>query len=134
MSLVICALNITKQNGFKKNSSSGVRTLTDDVTGAHSNRCTNYFYLSLCMSITFYEIKSNTRLSIKSPQTPELAYDCFRTVISATSNLNDNIQLQLFTRSKFIYQWRFQNLTLEGEGRGLYQRGRGEKIIESVDS
>jgi len=35
------------------------------------------------------------------------------------------IQLQLFTRSKFIYQWRFQNLTLEGEGRGLCQRGRG---------
>ena len=43
------------------------------------------------MSITFYEIQSNTRLSIKQPQAPELAYDCFRTVMSATSNLNDNI-------------------------------------------
>ena len=41
------------------------------------------------MSITFYVIKSNTWL-IKQPQTPELAYVCFRTVMSATSNLNDN--------------------------------------------
>jgi len=58
---------------FKKTSSSGIRTLTDGVTGAHSNSCNNYFYLSLCLS-----------------QTPELAYDCFRTEMSATSNLNDN--------------------------------------------
>ena len=65
MSFVICALNTTKQKGLKKTSSSGIRTLTDGVPGAHSNRYTNYFYLSLCMSITFYEIKSNTRLSIK---------------------------------------------------------------------
>jgi len=71
-----------------KTSSSGIRTLPDGVTGAYSNRCTNYLYL--CMSLTFYEIKSNTRLSIKLPRTPELAYDCFRTVMSATSNLNDN--------------------------------------------
>jgi len=42
------------------------------------------------MSKTFYEIKSNTWLSIEQPQTPELAYDCFRTVMSATSILNDN--------------------------------------------
>jgi len=62
MSFVVCALNTTKHI---TTSSSGIGTLTDGVTGAHSNRCTNYFYLSLCMSITFYEIKSNTRLSIK---------------------------------------------------------------------
>jgi len=86
MSFVICALNTTKQKGLKKY----IRTLIDGETGAHSKRYTNYFYLSLCMSITFYEIKSNTRLSIKSPQTPELSYDCFRTVMSATSNFNDN--------------------------------------------
>ena len=54
-------LNTTKQ----KTSSSGNRTLTDGVTGAHSNRCTYYLYISLCMSITCYEIKSNTRLPIK---------------------------------------------------------------------
>jgi len=28
-----------------------------------------------------------TRLSIKQPQTPELAYDCFRTVMSAVTKL-----------------------------------------------
>jgi len=60
MSFVICALNTTKQKGNKKTSSSGIRTLTDGVTGAHSNGCNNYFYLSLCMPITFYVIKSNT--------------------------------------------------------------------------
>jgi len=65
MPFVECALNSTKQKCLKKTSPSGIRTLTDGVTGAHSNRCTNYFYLSLYMSITFYEIKSNTRLSIK---------------------------------------------------------------------
>ena len=91
MLFLICALNTTKQKDIKKTSSSGIWTLTDGVTGAHSNRYnTNFFYLSLCMSITFYEIKSNTWLSIKQPQTPELAYVCFRTIMSATSNLNDN--------------------------------------------
>jgi len=34
MSFVICALNTTKQKGLKK-TSSGIRTLTDGVTGAH---------------------------------------------------------------------------------------------------
>jgi len=63
MSFVICALNTTKQK-VKKTSSSDIRTLTDGVTGAHSNRCTNYLYLTLFMSITIYEIKSKTRLLI----------------------------------------------------------------------
>jgi len=44
-----------------------------------------------------FEIKSITRLSIKQPQTPELAYDSFRTVMSATSNLNDNNVLHIYT-------------------------------------
>jgi len=94
MSFVICALNTsytTKQKVLNKLLlDSGIRTLTDGVTGARSNRCTYYLYLSLCMPITFYKIKSNTRPSIKQPQTPELAYESFRTVKSATSNLNDN--------------------------------------------
>ena len=89
MSFVIFALYTNKQKS-KRTSSSCIRTLTDGVTGVQWNRCTNYFHLSLCVSITFYEIKSNTRMSIKYPQTPELAYDCFRTVMSATSNINDN--------------------------------------------
>jgi len=75
---------------YNNTSSIGIRTLADGVTGANSNRCTNYLYLLLCMQIRFYQIhvKSNTGLSIKQPQTPELhvAYDCFRTVMSATSN------------------------------------------------
>jgi len=33
MSFVICALNTTKQKKLKKNSYSGIRTLTDGVTG-----------------------------------------------------------------------------------------------------
>jgi len=33
MSLVICALNTTKQKSFLKTYSSGIRTLTDGVTG-----------------------------------------------------------------------------------------------------
>ena len=103
MSFVICVLNTTKQKGIKK-TSSGIRTITDRVTGAHSNRCSNYFYLSLCMSITNYPIKSNTRLSIKQPQTPELAYDCFGTVTSATSNLNDNINDHQCIWCKMVYQ------------------------------
>jgi len=65
MSFVIYALNTTKQKKNKKTSSSGIRTLIDGVTRAHSKRCTHYFYLSLCMPITVYEIKCNTRLSIK---------------------------------------------------------------------
>ena len=36
-------------------------------------------------------MKSKTRLSIKQPQTPELGYDCFRIVMSATLNQNDNM-------------------------------------------
>jgi len=36
------------QKGFTKTSSSGIRTLTDGVTGAHSNRCTNYIYIYHC--------------------------------------------------------------------------------------
>jgi len=44
MSFVICALNTNKQKGLNK-TSSGIRTLTGGVTGAHSNRCTNYFSL-----------------------------------------------------------------------------------------
>jgi len=35
-----------KQKGIKTTYSSGIRTLTEGVTGAHSNGCTNYFYLS----------------------------------------------------------------------------------------
>jgi len=57
------------------------------------------------MSLTFYEIKSNTQLSNKQPQTPELLYDCFRTVMSATSNLNDNAittRISLPTISKSV--------------------------------
>ena len=53
------------------------------MTGAHSNCCTKHFDLLLL------QVKSNIRLPSKQPQTPELAYDYFRTVISATSNQYD---------------------------------------------
>ena len=88
MSLVICELNTITNLSKKvlKTSSSGLRTLPDGMTGAHSNRCTNYLYLYMCMSLTFCERKSKTRLLIKLLQTPELAYDYFRTVINATSS------------------------------------------------
>ena len=55
------------------------------------------------MAKTFYEIKSNTWLSIKQPQPPELAHDCFRTVMSATSILNNNTSIRLFTNLEVEY-------------------------------
>jgi len=56
------------------------------------------------MSITFYEIISNTPLSIKQPQTPELAIDCFRTVMSATWNLNDRTSIMDSPLDGSIYE------------------------------
>ena len=41
--------------------------------------------LSILYVKTFNEIKSNIRLPGTQLQTPELAYDCFRTVMGATS-------------------------------------------------
>jgi len=48
MSFVICAFNTTKQKDEK--TSSGIRTLTDGVTGANLNQGTNYF-LSIIVSV-----------------------------------------------------------------------------------
>jgi len=52
-----------------------------------------HFELLVLHVKSFYKIKSNIRLPSEQLQTPEQAYDCVWTVMSATSNQNDNIKL-----------------------------------------
>jgi len=39
-------------------------------------------------------------MPIKLPQTPELAYDCFRTVVSVTLNGYDNYNISVYEIDK----------------------------------